>query len=63
MTPRASCGTAGNGRRGEGKEEEEEKHLHNSDGREEKLESSRGDGKQQRTECSVVVVKVCTGLA
>lgn len=43
--------------------EEEGEHLHDSDGREEKLENSRGDGEQQRTECSVVVVKVCTGLA
>lgn len=37
--------------------------MDDSDGREEKLENSRGDGEQQRTECSVVVVKVCTGLA
>lgn len=68
VTPRATCGTAGNGRRGvweeqQQQEEEEGEHLHNSDGREEKLENSRDDGKQQRTECSVVVVKVCTGLA
>lgn len=66
-TPRdtkPTYGTADNG--GRGKEE----HLHNSDGREEKLETSRGDGKQRassvlcRYVCmALVVLKVCTGLA
>lgn len=66
MTPERAAAQQGMGEGARGKEED----LHNSDGREEKLESSRGDGKQRRavfpgaeTGTAAVVARLWAGLA